>query len=206
MKKLLLISAFMVIGVSGALAQGTTYIVAFDNRNSIFADGTSVDRLVYRDQVGGTRLVGTNYVAQLWFGIGAGLPADALTEIASGGTAPATSAPGASRFRTPTTTLPGTWAQGSRTLGGVQLGQTLTMQVRVWDLGAAATYADAKAQGAMYGQSDPFGYVIRVSDPPAPADTQMLNLRAFALVPEPSSVALAVLGMGALVLFRRRKS
>jgi hypothetical protein len=207
MKKLLLVSTLMVIGVSGALAQGT---VAFDNRAAQFPDGTTVDRFVYSDVIGGTKLVGTNFVAQLWFGIGLDLAADALTQTATGGTAPATSAPGAARFRTPTTTLPGTWSQGTRTLPGTDINnpatKSVTMQVRVWDLAAAATFADAKAQGARYGESAPFNYTLMVSTPPSPTDTLMLNLRAFALVPEPSSIALGVLGIGALVLFRRRKN
>lgn len=197
----------MVIGVSGALAQGT---VSFDNRAAQFPDSATVDRFVYLDQVGGTKLVGTNFVAQLWFGIGLDLASDALTSVAVGGTAPGPQAVGAARFRTPTTTLPGTWSQGTRTLPGTDINvpalKNVTMQVRVWDLNAATTFAEAKAAGAMYGESAPFNYTLRVSDPPSPSDTLMLNLRAFALVPEPSSIALGVLGIGALVLFRRRKN
>src|SRR5262245_59294193 len=44
-----------------------------DFRNGVtIAFNTQADRLVYFDRVGGTGLVGTNYVAQLWYVSGAG--------------------------------------------------------------------------------------------------------------------------------------
>jgi hypothetical protein len=52
-----------------------------------------------------------------------------------------------------------------------------------------------------------FPYGQGQSIPPSPTDTLMVNMRAFSVVPvpEPSTVALGVLGLGALLLFRRRK-
>lgn len=58
--------------------------------------------------------------------------------------------------------------------------------------------------GAMVGQSPDFQYTKANSIPPSPADTLMVNFTAFA-VPEPSTIALGVLGLGALLIFRRRK-
>src|SRR5258705_161478 len=78
------------------------------------------DRLV-RDALGNP-LVGTNYVAQLYYG------SDASNLQA------VTSAP--SRFRVPTTAQPGTWVGGTRTLNGFSAGQTVWMQVAVWDANA----------------------------------------------------------------------
>jgi hypothetical protein len=58
--------------------------------------------------------------------------------------------------------------------------------------------------GAPLAESAPFTFTQGQSIPPSPADLLMVNFRAFA-VPEPSTVALGVLGLGALLLFRRRK-
>jgi len=58
--------------------------------------------------------------------------------------------------------------------------------------------------GALLGSSDPFGFTMGTATPPGAKDTLMLNFKAF-VVPEPSTIALGVLGLGALLLFRRRK-
>jgi len=51
-----------------------------------------------------------------------------------------------------------------------------------------------------------FTFTQAQSVPPSPTDTLFVNMRAFSVVvPEPSTVALGVLGLGALLLFRRRK-
>ena len=80
------------------------------------------------------------------------------------------------------------------------------MQVRVWDHTRFVTYADAVAGGGVTGESLRFTYTTSSSPTPPPSDLVLLNLRAFALnVPEPSTIALGVLGLGSLLLFRRRK-
>lgn len=207
MKKLLLTSTLLVLGIAGALAQGT---VNFLNSTTLMPDG--IDRWVYLDRVGGTKLVGTNYVAELWFAksaAGVVLPENQLGTAASGTGTLVVTPNGGARFRTPTTTVPGTWNGSTRTLAGTVAGDVVTMQVRVWNFGPGggqtfATFSEAVAGGGITGKSDPFNY-----DVPAATATSdkfaMINMRAFALVPEPSAIALGVLGIGALVLFRRRK-
>jgi hypothetical protein len=91
MKKLIPFLVLMV-GVSGALAQG---VVNFNN--NVLAEPP--DRTVYG--VDGSALVGTNFVAQLYYGTDAG------SLVAHTGAA--------SRFRVTTTTQPGTWSGGNRT-------------------------------------------------------------------------------------------
>ncbi len=152
------------LGTAHALSQG---IVLFANTVPF---ATTADRLVYADVVGGTKLVGTNYFAQLYYGA----DADHLIAVAN---EPA-------RFRSPTTTLPGTWTQSpaNRTLLGFYPGQQLTLQVRAWDGSFFNTYEDAVAGGGVHGQSDAFEYVIPPPNtPPSPAAFFMENLRAFAL-------------------------
>jgi len=58
--------------------------------------------------------------------------------------------------------------------------------------------------GGFVARSPGFVYTKANSPVPSPTDTLMINFSAFA-VPEPSTIALGVLGLGALLLFRRRQ-
>lgn len=175
----------LLVGVTGALAQG---VVNFNN--NVLAEPP--DRTVYNAD--GTALVGTNFIAQLYYGTSA----DSLQ--------PHT---GTAFFRPTTTGSPGTWSGGNRTLVGAGgVGTTVFLQVRAWDAGAgrSLTYDQARAQGLAYGSSGVFSYSQVLSSPPASTDTQMLNFASFQLVPEPSVIGLGLVGIGALFMLRRRKA
>ena len=152
---------------------------------------TVADRLV-RD-VTGDPLVGTHYFAQLYYG-SQGAPQDSL--------APVMFPP--ANFRDPGTSLPGTWQNGGlRTLTGFNIGDTVTLQVRAWDATGGLSYDQAQALGRNWGQSATFTYQIPGQGPVFA--WYMDNFRSFALVPEPSTIALAVVGAGALLFLKRRK-
>jgi hypothetical protein len=59
-------------------------------------------------------------------------------------------------------------------------------------------------QDNMLARSPDFTYLKGNSSPPAPKDVFIVNFPGM-IVPEPSTIALGVLGIGALLLFRRRK-
>lgn len=189
MRKLIALLAVTVVAAS-ALAQGT---VDFQNRNF----NTTADRLVRNPLPGGAPLVGTDFVAQLWFGT-QGTPADSLTAVAL---APV-------RFRAVTTTYPGTWGtpSGAAVLTGIGIGSTATLQVRVWNMSAYPTYVAAAAAGvgSIYGSSATFDYTVPAAGSP-PASYYMENLRTFNVVPEPATLALGALGLAGLLFIRRRK-
>ena len=66
---------------------------------------------------------------------------------------------------------------------------------------------DALAAGKPHGGSDVFTYTQIESVPPLPSDQFMWGFRAFAfttVTPEPSVVALGLLGIAGLLLIRRR--
>jgi hypothetical protein len=114
------------------------------------------DRLV-RD-VSGIPLVGTNYLAQLYYGAQDAEPSS-LDPVAY---PPA-------RFRDPSHARPGTWAGGDRTLSGFFAGQVVTLQVRVWDGTVAGTYEEAALLsflGTQHGISEPFSFAIPPIGPP----------------------------------------
>ena len=62
MKIHLTVFCFVLLGTGSALCQGN---VVFANNVQFI---TAADRLVYADAVEGTKLVGTNYFAQLYYG------------------------------------------------------------------------------------------------------------------------------------------
>lgn len=182
MKKLY-ITGLLVIAAASAFAQGT---VNFNN-NTL----TPIPLVTLG--VGGPGLVGTNYVAQLYTGpVGS-----SESSLAAVSTAPA-------KFRVATTTSPGTWSGGTRTLNAAS-GDVL-LQVRVWDITKAADYATAFAQGngLFTGKSTVFTYSIPAAGSP-PSAFFMAGFTGVAVaVPEPSTILLGVLGAGALLLRRRK--
>ena len=100
----------------------------------------------------------------------------------------------------------GTTSQGNVVNPNVQVtSQTsgpITLQLRVWS-SAFATYADAQAANGERGKSPLFSLTPGYSPNP-PTDmagfTWSINP-----IPEPSTVALGILGMGSLIFLRRRK-
>jgi hypothetical protein len=145
------------------------------------------------DVDGVTRLSGTNIAAQLYYGA-PGAPVDSLIAVT---TAPA-------RFRSPTSASIGTWSGGTRTLTGFNPGDTVTLQVRVWDTTFGNTYETRT--GGYFGQSAPFTYLIPPGPQPIPAtDYYMRNFQSWYIIPEPSVIGLGLVGIGALFLLRRRK-
>jgi hypothetical protein len=155
---------------------------------------TPADRLV-RD-ISGAPLVGQNYLAQLYYGA-EGASQSSLSPVTA---APAT-------FRASTTDLPGTWIGGERRLSGFSIGDFVVLQVRVWDGTVAPSYETAEALnflGTQHGVSEPFTYRVPSLSQPSWL-FYIENFRGFTLVPEPSIVALAVLGIGGVLLLKRRR-
>jgi hypothetical protein len=155
---------------------------------------TVADRKVYDYPFATQPLVGTHHVAQLYYG---------ATAVSL---APVTSNP--ARFRNVPVTDPfaGTWSGGTRTLTGFSLGDVVTLQVRVWDSTGGLTFDQAQAAGIFWGLSSTFTYRIPSAGNPAPGEFYIENFRSFALIPEPSVVALGVIGAAALLMIRGRKA
>ena len=199
MKKTLALLAALALSVPMAFSQGSINFA-----NTGFSDG--IDRLVYDGPVGGTsKLVGSSYVAALYYGTSAGsINSFAVRSLTV--TADQTLDRSVVLFRaiTPDNALAGTWTGGTRFFTDAAVGAALKLQIRVWDISKFATYAAAVAGGGKVGQSDIFDYTVPAStDAPG---LKITNMRAFAVVPEPSTIALGVLGLGSLFLFRRRAS
>ena len=194
MKKILtigLLGLAMVLNVKG---QGQ---VDFRNSNLTSPSG----RFVY-DIDGTTKIAGPNYVAQLYFSTTLNgsytAVADPVAPFRAVGAGDGYWNPGASFIRN----LPGTVGN-----------QNVFLLVRVWNLANGATYDLAK--NASSGNiSNPLatGFAYTTGGDPGngnPSTTAgaMSNFQGFNVVPvpEPSTIALGILGAGSLLFLRRRK-
>jgi len=221
MKKLFAVAILGLAAVSG-WAQGTV-----DFRNGGVSFPTALNRFVY---TAGSivpalapilgdptytvdltrRLTGTNLCAGLWYVAGGG--GAAQLAAGRGGQQVGT----LFNFRASTTAdaNKGTWVvpagtSPSFTFADVAVGGSATLQVRVWDYVAfgrtEAGYLAALTAGSGAGFSVPFDYTVPAAGS-TPDKYYMDNLRGFALiVPEPSTIALGVLGAASLLFLRRRK-
>lgn len=196
MKKLIAVAILALTAASG-WAQGTV-----DFRNGGITFPTTADRKVYPGFVGnGAGLTGTTWVAGLWYLAGADRGNAIATAAQVGGRTFA--------FRPTTTTVPGAWVATAGvspifTFPDVAVGGTATLQVRVWDSSKFATWDAAVAGGGDVGSSGAFNYTVPAAGS-TPDKYYMDNLRAFAVVPEPSTIALGLIGAASLLFLRRRK-
>ena len=219
MKNLVTLATLMA-GVGLAVGQPIIHnpgIVNFQNTESTKAPG--VPSHLVTNAVSGTLLVGTQYKAELYY---MDTTLNSLQPIVAT----------LSSFKSTTaTSLLGTWngpanpiplpagyggidVQDDGAGGFIEAGDgtgtgtgyyPVVMMVRVWDSTFGATYETATA--GPRGSSAQFNYVQRYSSPPATSDSQMIAQRAFSVVavPEPSAIALSILGVAGLLLIRRRK-
>lgn len=187
MKKLLFLAALLVASAS-AFAQGTVNIA-----NRVTA--AQIDAPIF-DVDGTTKLTGTGFFVQLYAGA-AGSSADALTAVGA-----------AVNFRAPGAQA-GYMLGGDtiRTINGIPAGGAAAVQLRAWDA-AFATYEQAKAANAKIGESNliALGSTGNPTSAPPGTPADLVGLQSFSLyqVPEPSTIALAMLG-GAALFLRRRK-
>jgi hypothetical protein len=137
----------------------------------------------------GIRIVGPGpYVADLFWSSNTNAPVDSLTP--AGFNQP---------FSTTTFSGGGYFVAGSKTL---PTADWILAQVRVWDTTYGATYAQARDAGGEFGFSNLI--LVIPSIPPGPP-TILVGLHGFQLmIPEPSSVALALIGGATLFFFRCR--
>ena len=174
---LILCLIFLLVTTGSSFSQGQGAVTFQNSVTFSPPDPTGGFRRVYDvgsplDPVNGAGLVGSQWVAELY----AGPDAASLSPV------PAST----SRFRNTTTVGKGKWATTG--INGpsdpVPLpfasGTTVTLMVKVWDLGQFSSYEDAVAQQGITGASDPFDYLIPAHGAPISA-FYMEGLRAFAL-------------------------
>jgi len=198
MKRLTLLTAFALSGF-GAFAQGT---ITFANIVTL----SPIPYVVWGPNAGAGNVAGARISAAA--GVKVGLYYNnalvgAPVEIGKSSTGTINAAFDG-RFNGPGLTIP-----------NLPAGQSGSFIVKAWS-GSFATYADAVAGGAAYGGeslafTNPTGGVpdpvTGIAGLPASLTgfTSPLAVNTLAVVPEPKTIALAGLGLGGLLLMRRRK-
>lgn len=174
MKKLLLV-ATLVVATAAALAQGTVNFQTKVTADNIAATVFDVDTT--------TKLVGDAFKAQLYWGTSA----DSLAAVGT----PA-------GFKTGL--LAGYVSAGEVALP-VAGGTTVFIQMRAWNAPNASYEAAMGAPGGKWGESNVIS--VKLGTPPLETAPNLIGLQGFSLIPEPSTIALALLGAAALLLRRR---
>lgn len=176
MKKILLMAALM--ACVGAMAQGT-----FTFKNNVAGSFTAPV-----SNADGTRLAGNSFYAQLYANIGG-----SFTPVGS-----------------PTPFLANGFVNGGTVTvpANAIVGGQVTLQMRAWEAttaGVAGTYEAAAGAGKKFGQSATFTAAPGnpLSDPPG-TPANLVGLTSFSLIPEPSTIALGLIGAAALLLRRRK--
>lgn len=139
----------------GMRLQLTPYSVVYFS-NGVF----DTNRMVLG--VDGAPLASGSYVARLFMDTRTGLVA--------------VNGKGDGRFATP-----GIWGGGLRELAGVGYGQTVQLEVRVWDLSLYSSYEAAVNAGGMTGSSGLFNYTFAPSGPLSGPSSWMSNLTSIRL-------------------------
>ena len=211
MKKILTTTAMAMVSL-GVFAQGTVNFATVGSgpNGSVNAPATN--------RVTGLRVTGTEYTAQLFYNDPANSADDAVDPHIPGGTTPLLTAVGTTAtFSTAATELGRGYVTaatggGTRTLNGVAGGSQATLQVRAWSTSLGADWATALANwsgGAAGVLGTTAVFTIPTGNPPLVAPSALTGANpGFFLspVPEPSTIALGILGgLGTLLLLRRRK-
>ena len=180
----------VVAGLSAVLSCWAQGVVDFDNEN---LKPPPNPRVRFSNGAG---VVGTNYVAQLYYGF-AGASNSSLLPVAD---LPA-------HFDHPPKIRAGYWLGGMRTLEGFNAGDTVRLQVRVWDITLAPAYDLAAANKlGEFGLGASFLYLIPPYGAPD-SECAMTSFQGYSLtpVPEPGVWPMTLLGIAAIWLLRRRR-
>jgi len=200
MKKLFVTLAISTIAV-GAFAQGTLGNLIYQNtlgpgkeKRVLGVDAANPTSAV----LGGTRApVAAGYWAELWVG------ADGSEKAVDGSKVD---------FKTGATTAGLINGKSNLTIPGTFGGDTVTLRLRVWD-SSVASWAEIgrpengnKARGESATFTLKLGGIAQDGSPAGAPINMATALQSFGLyvVPEPSVIALGALGLGALVLRRRK--
>lgn len=183
MKKTLLTLALVALTTVASYAQGT---IAFGN--------SALTRVTVRNldgSVRGNATTGDGVNFYVFFGP-AGAAADALTQVqqpeprASIGTTAGVMVNAPSVFALP----------------GTEGGQVVSLQIRAWNADRTIVGETGVAQVTLGPTAGPGAVIWQTA---TGTFTTRFTPLVVNIVPEPSTIALAVLGLGSLLLFRRRK-
>jgi hypothetical protein len=182
-KALALIAALLTSGA--AYAQGQV--------NFLTAVGPAANRIVFAP----VSRVGAPAAGQ---GTGAGAGFSAQLVLDQGGTITALTPATTFRVDSPAASFFVVDPGSPVTVPGIASGGSAPLRLRAWD-STFASYDAAVAGSGQFGQSDIANVALGGGLLPP---TNLVGLQGFVMVPEPSTIALGVLGAAALLLRRRK--
>ena len=180
MKKVLVMVGLLALS-SAAFGQGAINFLTYNTTQNVLGRA-------YVGSVAGGVFAGTTYSGQLYVNTGASI--DAAGTGAYAGTPKAFLASGVI-------------SGGAVSVNGTSSGQQVWVQVRAWLTSAGASYDAALAAGGAVGVSNAIQIGLGGGTLPP---SYLTGLQPFAIVavPEPSTIALGLLGLGALMIRRRK--
>lgn len=184
MKKTVLLIALVLTGIN-AFGQGT---LLFNNK---YASSTPpIDAPVYIDTIGGTKVDGSAYLGQLYVGATAGSLVAVGTPVAF-----RAAGPGA-----------GYITGGDVAVPGLAAGTAVVVEFRAWESAKGSSYDLSMAAGGRVGKSAQLNLTLGGTGSPPGPGAPLVGLTSFAVtvVPEPSTIALGLLGAAGLFLRRRK--
>jgi len=205
MKKLFVTFALATLAV-GAFGQATIGSLTYQSTGGsgkekyIYAPDPSAPTVAKNggalgDYAAFTKLSGTDYTAELWYASGAGASESSLKAVAGSAVA----------FRTGTSA--GLIAGKSKLdIPDSKGGDVVTLQLRVWKSAGGATWENTTERGASGLWSATLSGVNAdgVISAPYSLSAGLTYFSLASTIPEPSVVALGALGLGALLLRRRK--
>jgi len=186
------LSIVLLSGLSGIAVWGQGTVI-FSNSAAILGTAVPIYRYgsPYPQPVFWEKLEGTAYLAQLW----AGPNADSLDPI--GEAVPFRTGAGAGFVAS---------QSPARSIPTVLPGAVASVQIRVWESQYGTSWRP-ELEGWAAGRSGIWQVKTGGEGEPPSLPQPLTGMQSFALyilIPEPSSLALSGLGLGALLLFRRR--
>jgi len=174
----------MVLGAAAAVhAQGTFGYFNGNTSNSDDPNGDGVGGTIYD---GASFAQGAGYHAQYYIGT-QGTAADSLVANGSAGTLGTGGSAG--------------YYQPGEVATTFAVGAQVTVQLRAW-AGSDTSYEAALGDGSKTGVSNLINLTLNASSTPGPNITTMSNI--ILASPEPATIALGLMGFGALFIRRRK--
>jgi hypothetical protein len=174
-----ILTAIAVFASVGALAQGTI------NMNSYPSITGARQNVLNSD---GTPVAGADFWVQMY-----------------AGASPTSLAPVGAAINFQTGAAAGLFRDtAARVVPTVTPGADAIVQIAAWEASGGSTLEAAMAAGKKWGKSDPFTVKTGGDGQPPALPGNMTNFKGFSLIPEPSTIALGLLGAASLLFFRRK--
>lgn len=196
-----LVSASMIASGQGTVSFGNRYVFSTSPQTYRPIYGADWNGVIGAGAIGAVanRPAGDAYRVQLWMAIGYNQSESTLQMVTASAARSFLTGANAGYWsgESPKVLQSANWMAGGNA--------PVTLQVRVWD-STAADWDDATAKGKTRAKSLTFNYTTPAIGNLDPAAGYMENFQSFGFMPEPTTYALGLLGLGMAYIMRRRSN